>query len=112
FHNRIDFAYSKGIKKEKIIIDPGIGFGKRLEDNIEIIRKLEEFNEFDLPVLIGNSRKSFLGTISGEPDPLEREAETICANIVSILNGASILRVHHVGNAVKSVGVLKKLLNL
>jgi len=112
FHNRIDYALSKGIKKEKIIIDPGIGFGKRVEDNIKIIKRLEEFKEFELPILMGLSRKSFLGFISDEPIPVEREAETICANIVAILNGASIIRVHNVKNTVKSVKVLKKLVNM
>jgi dihydropteroate synthase len=109
FYSRIDFALCKGIKKEKIILDPGIGFGKRLEDNIEIVQRLAELKEFELPVLIGLSRKSFLGTISGETLPREREAETICANIIAILNGASIIRVHNVKNAVKSINVLKRL---
>jgi dihydropteroate synthase len=112
FHSRIEFALAKGIKKEKIIIDPGIGFGKRLEDNIEIIKKLEAFTEFDLPIMIGASRKSFLGSLGGETIPIEREAETITANIISILNGASIIRVHHVKNAVKSINVLKSLVDL
>jgi dihydropteroate synthase len=112
FHSRIDFALCKGIKKEKIILDPGIGFGKRVEDNIEIIRRLEELKEFDLPLLIGLSRKSFLGVLSGEPIPVEREAETLCANIIAILNGASIIRVHNVKNAAKSIKVLRKLITL
>lgn len=112
FHTRIEYALSRGIKKEKIIIDPGIGFGKRLEDNIEIIKRLAEFKEFELPILMGLSRKTFLGIISDEPIPAEREAETICANIIAILNGASIIRTHHVKNTVKSVKVLKKLVDL
>jgi dihydropteroate synthase len=112
FHSRIDYALAKGIKKERIIIDPGIGFGKRLEDNIEIIKKLEAFKEFELPIMIGTSRKSFLGSLGGEKIPFEREAETITANIISILNGASIIRVHHVKNAVKSINILKSLADL
>lgn len=112
FHNRIDFALSRGIKKEKIIIDPGIGFGKRLQDNIEIIRRLREFKEFEVPILMGVSRKSFLGALTGEPVAIEREPETIAANIFSILNGASIIRVHHVKNAVKTINILKNLANL
>jgi dihydropteroate synthase len=112
FHTQIDYALSKGIKKEKIIIDPGIGFGKRVEDNIEIIKRLEEFKEFELPILMGISRKSFLGIISDEPIPGEREAETICANIIAILNGAAIIRVHNVKNTVKSIKVLKKLVDM
>lgn len=109
FKERIKFSNSKGIKNEKIIIDPGIGFGKRVEDNIEILDNLRRFTEFGMPVLIGLSRKSFLGKISGESDPEFREIETVTANIVSILNGASILRVHNVENCLKSVKVLKEL---
>lgn len=109
FHVNINNALAKGIKKEKIIIDPGIGFGKRSEDNIEIIKKLAEFKQFETPILIGVSRKSFLGNISGEMNPEEREAETICANLISIINGASIIRVHNVKNAVKSIKIIKEL---
>jgi len=109
FENRIDYAYSKGIKKNKLIIDPGIGFGKRVEDNVEIIKRLREFKEFDLPILIGISRKSFLGKIAGEGDPKEREIETVTAGLIAILNGANIIRVHNVRNAVKSFKILKKL---
>lgn len=112
FHARIDLALAKGVKKERIILDPGIGFGKRLEDNISIFRNLETFKEFELPILIGASRKSFLGAISGEPDPSAREAETIAANIAAIIKGASIIRVHNVKNAVKSIKVLKRLADL
>ncbi len=108
FHNRIDYALSMGIKKEKLIIDPGIGFGKRVEDNIEIIKKLGDLMEFELPILIGLSRKSFLGALSGETNPIDREAEGLTANIVAIMNGASIIRVHNVKNAVKSIKVLKR----
>lgn len=112
FHNRIDYAISRGIKKEKIIIDPGIGFGKRAGDNIDIIKNLRQFKEFDLPILMGISRKSFLGALSGESIPVEREAESITANTVSMINGASIIRVHNVKNAVKSIAVLKKLTDI
>ncbi|MCK5055885.1 MAG: dihydropteroate synthase [Candidatus Aminicenantes bacterium] len=109
FHVNIDIALSKGIKKEKIIIDPGIGFGKKLQDNIEIIKKLSEFKEFEVPILIGVSRKSFLGAISGETNPAEREAETISANLIALMNGASLVRVHNVRNAVKSIKIFKEL---
>ncbi len=111
FHNRIDYAYSKGVKKEKIIIDPGIGFGKRVEDNIEIVKRLKEFKEFDLPIMMGLSRKTFLGKIAGEESPKEREVETITADVIAIINGVNIIRVHNVKNAVKSIKILKKLVD-
>jgi dihydropteroate synthase len=109
FQQRIDFALSHGIKKEKIILDPGIGFGKRLEDNITIIKNLGRFGEFDLPILIGISRKAFLGQLSGETVPEKRQAETIAANIIAVLNGAAIIRVHDVAQAVKAMKILKSL---
>jgi dihydropteroate synthase len=105
FQERIDYALSHGIKKEKIILDPGIGFGKRLEDNIAIIRNLKQFTEFDLPVLIGLSRKSFLGLLSGEKTPEKRGAETIAANLLAVRNGAAIIRVHDVEQMVKALKV-------
>jgi dihydropteroate synthase len=112
FRERIDYAMSHGIKKEKIILDPGIGFGKRLEDNIAIIKHLKEFREFDLPVMVGLSRKSFLGLLSGEKIPEKREVETIAANMLAVLNGASIIRVHDVANAVRSLKILRRLADL
>ncbi|MCX6554476.1 MAG: dihydropteroate synthase [Candidatus Aminicenantes bacterium] len=107
FQQRIDFALSHGIKKEKIILDPGIGFGKRLEDNVAIIKNLKRFGEFELPILVGVSRKSFLGRLSGEIVPEKRLAETITANVLAVLNGAAILRVHDVEATVKAMKILR-----
>lgn len=109
FQERIDYALGRGVKKEKIILDPGIGFGKRLEDNIAIIRNLKRFAEFDLPLLVGLSRKTFLGLLGGEKVPEKREAETIAANLVAARNGASILRVHDVAATVKALKVWRSL---
>ncbi len=109
FRERIDYAMSHGVKREKIILDPGIGFGKRLEDNIAIIRHLGHFTEFDLPVMVGLSRKSFLGLLGGEKVPEKREAETIAANLVAARNGAAILRVHDVAATVKALKVWRSL---
>ncbi len=109
FQERIEFAMSRGVKKEKIILDPGIGFGKRLEDNVAIIRRLGEFAEFELPVMVGLSRKSFLGLLSGEKAAEKREAETIAAGLVAVRNGATMLRVHDVAGMVKALKVWKNL---
>lgn len=105
FQERIDYALGRGVKKEKIILDPGIGFGKRLEDNIALIRQLKRFAKFELPLLVGVSRKSFLGLLSGEKTSEKREAETIAANLVAVRNGAAILRVHDVESTVKALKV-------
>lgn len=105
FQERIDHALSHEIKKEKLILDPGIGFGKRLEDNIAILRNLWQFTAFDLPVLVGLSRKSFLGLLSGEKVPEKRGAESLAANLLAVGYGASILRVHDVAATVKALKV-------
>lgn len=84
-----------GIKSDRIIVDPGIGFGKTLEQNLEIIRRLPELRTLDCPILVGTSRKSFIGSVLDRPveDRLMGTASTVCA---SILNGAHIVRVHDV----------------
>lgn len=95
FEERIWFALSKGIKRENIILDPGIGFGKTLEHNIEILRNLKKFKKFKLPILIGTSRKSFIGKILNT-DEKHRLEGTLATTVIAILNGADIIRVHDV----------------
>ncbi len=109
FQERIDYALSHDIKKEKLILDPGIGFGKRLEDNVAILRNLRQFAAFDLPLLVGLSRKAFLGLLSGEKVPEKRDAETLAANLLAVSNGAAILRVHDVAATVKALKVWRGL---
>jgi dihydropteroate synthase len=97
---RIDYAESRGIGREKIMIDPGLGFGKSREGNLEILGRLKEFRSLGRPVLIGASRKSFIaGTIGKEG----REIGTIAAVVASILNGANAVRVHDVSGALHAV---------
>ncbi|OQX94786.1 dihydropteroate synthase [candidate division KSB1 bacterium 4572_119] len=91
----INLAETAGIKKENIVVDPGIGFGKRLMDNYEIIKRLSEFNSLGCPVLIGPSRKSFIGKVLDLP-PQQRLEGTAAAITVAIQNGAHIIRVHDV----------------
>ncbi len=93
FKEKIKLAESYGIKE--IIIDPGIGFGKSLEENIEILRNLKELKKFNKPILIGTSRKGFLGKITDLPVN-ERLESSIASNIISIMNGANIIRVHDI----------------
>jgi dihydropteroate synthase len=90
---RIATAVKTGIPEERILIDPGIGFGKTLDHNLELIRNLGQLASLGRPVLIGLSRKAFLGTILDVPSG-ERIEGTIAANAAAILNGASIIRVH------------------
>ena len=92
---RIDFAVSRGIKENNILIDPGIGFGKRLEDNLAIIRELKEFRRLAKPIVVGVSRKSFIGTVLDLPIE-ERLLGTAASVTCAVMNGANILRVHDV----------------
>ena len=88
-------AVSAGIDSEKIIIDPGIGFGKRLEDNLAILKRLDELKSLGRPVLIGPSRKSFIGAITGKKEK-ERNFGTAASVSAAIIGGADIIRVHDV----------------
>ena len=97
---RIEYACSEGVKAEQIIIDPGIGFGKSKEGNFTIIKELKRFKALGRPVLVGASRKSFLG---GGVD--ERLMPTIAAHSAAILNGADIIRVHDVKEAVSAARI-------
>lgn len=93
---RMAFAEQAGIAIEKIIIDPGIGFGKRPQDNTEILRRLHELYALGRPILLGTSRKSFLGAITRRPVE-QRLEETIASCVIGVLHGANIVRVHDVG---------------
>lgn len=90
---RIDYAVRAGIRKEKIIIDPGIGFGKTLEDNYRLLNNIHRFRETGFPVLVGLSRKSLISRLIGDEDRLPA---TIALNTVAIQGGADIIRVHDV----------------
>jgi dihydropteroate synthase len=92
----IDIARRAGIAEEKIIIDPGIGFGKTVEHNLEVIKRLYEFTGFEKPILFGPSRKSFLGRVLGDIPVNQRLEGTAAAVAIGIINGASMIRVHDV----------------
>jgi len=109
----IEIAEQRGVKRESIVIDPGIGFGKSQEQNLELIAKLDQIiNAFpDFPLLIGTSRKSFLGRIladeNGKPAPVEERLHASLATMTAaILKGAHIVRVHDVRETVETVRVL------
>jgi len=90
----IQIALACGLERRAIAIDPGIGFGKTLEHNLLLLRHLREFGELGCPVLVGVSRKSFIGKLCNQPDPQRRIFGTAAACSVAIANGANILRVH------------------
>ncbi len=95
FDKSINIALKAGIKKEFIILDPGIGFGKTQEHNREVLARLGEFNDLGFPILLGTSRKSIVGTILNLP-PKDRLEGTLATSTMGIISGADILRVHDV----------------
>jgi dihydropteroate synthase len=99
--NTSEKAIKAGIDKESLVIDPGIGFGKTAEDNYSIIKKLSELKVLGFPIMIGPSRKSFIGKVVGG-EPHERIEGTAAAVTAAIINGAQIVRVHDVA-AMKKV---------
>jgi len=101
----VAFAQNCGISRRKIIIDPGIGFGKRVEDNLRIIQQLASLQSLNLPILIGISRKSFIAEIIKQPVE-NRLTGTITANTLAILNGANIVRVHDVPDALEMIRII------
>jgi dihydropteroate synthase len=113
FASRIGCAAEKGISKERIIIDPGIGFGKRLQDNLEILGRIEEFHELGVPVCLGVSRKSFIGKLLGKDGKIrgadERLYGTLGVNAWAALQGVQILRVHDAAEHAEMITMIKVL---
>ncbi len=106
FEQRLALAERAGIARNRIWLDPGIGFGKRVEHNLEILRRLREFTRFGLPLLIGVSRKSFIGKVLGDLPVAERLEGTAAAVAVAIMNGANVVRVHDVQAMVRVARVV------
>jgi dihydropteroate synthase len=96
----IKIADEAGILREDIILDPGIGFGKPARVDFQILRELDKYMLFGRPLLVGVSRKAFIGSLLGEPNPEDRLAGTIAATTVAVVNGASAIRAHDVTEAV------------
>jgi dihydropteroate synthase len=93
---RLSFAIREGIKEERIMVDPGIGFGKTLAHNLTLIDRLDELAALGRPIVIGTSRKSFIGRLTGRADPHDRVAGTVATNVLALERGASVFRVHDV----------------
>ena len=93
---RVAAVLKAGMPRDRIAIDPGLGFGKDVQQNLALIARLPEFAELGVPILVGASRKSFLGAITAEPDPAQRDAASVGAALVAASNGAAMLRVHAV----------------
>ncbi len=104
----LEAAYAAGLEADQIVIDPGLGFAKTTEQNLEILQNLERFHAFGLPILLGPSRKSFIGDVTGRPVH-EREYGTAAVAAVAVMKGVQILRVHEVKAARDAVRMAEAL---
>jgi dihydropteroate synthase len=93
---RAAFAVAEGVAEERITVDPGIGFGKTVAHNLELLRRIDEIVALGFPVLVGTSRKGFLGGLTGREDPHERVSATVATNVLAFERGATVFRVHDV----------------
>jgi dihydropteroate synthase len=106
---RIERAEASGIPRERIAIDPGIGFGKTFEHNLELLRNLDRFANLGCALLVGTSRKGFLGTLTGRPVG-ERATASVVSSLAAVARGANVVRVHDVGPMVDALKVWTALL--
>jgi len=107
----VNYSIGKGINKDKIIIDPGVGFGRSDKDNFLILRQLSSFKHLNLPILVGLSKRSFLGdALRGKMK--QTLISTIAANTLAILNGVNIIRVHNVEHVATMVNIIDSMMRL
>ncbi len=104
FERSLEIAGRAGIARDKIVLDPGIGFGKTLEQSIACIARLSEFKRFGLPLLVGASRKRFINSVTPSP-PDERLGGSLAAHLTAVRNGAAIVRAHDVAETVQALRV-------
>ena len=109
---RIERCLAMGVDRSKIIVDPGIGFGKRLEDNLQILRRFGELRKLKVPLMIAASRKSFIGMLNNsDSTPDERIGGSLAAAIAGVYAGANIVRAHDVAQTVEAVRVIDAIKN-
>ena len=111
FEKKIKLLRLKGIKHNKIILDPGIGFGKNLKHNMSLIRNISIFHSLGFPILVGNSRKRFIKEISGKNDSKFRNGGTIASSIYLMMQGVQILRIHDVNETIQGLKIFKNIIN-
>ena len=110
FENKIESLRSAGIKHNNIIIDPGIGFGKNLKHNMNLISNISIFHTLGFPILVGNSRKRFIKELSGINDTNKRVGGTVASSIYLMTQGVQILRIHDVNELIQGLKVFKELI--
>ncbi len=106
---RMEFAVGQGIVEERVWLDPGIGFGKTLEHNLELLRRLGELRELGRPLVVGTSRKSFIGKVDGS-DVEDRIGGSIATSVLAVAEGADVLRVHDVAEMAQALAVANAVL--
>ena len=111
FDEKIKLLRSKGIKHNNIILDPGIGFGKKLKHNMNLIRRVSIFHSLGFPILVGNSRKRFIKDISKKNDSYTRIGGTISSSLYLMMQGVQILRIHDVNEVMQAIKVFKEIIN-
>ena len=111
FEDKIKIIRSKGIKHNNIILDPGIGFGKNLKHNMSLIHNISIFHSLGFPLLVGNSRKSFIKDLSGKNDSKSRVGGTISSSIYLMMQGVQILRIHDINEVTQGLKIFKKIIN-
>ena len=111
FEEKIKLLRSKGIKHNNIILDPGIGFGKKLKHNMNLIRCVSIFHSLGFPILVGNSRKRFIKDIAKKNDSYTRIGGTISSSLYLMMQGVQILRIHDVNEVMQAIKVFKELIN-
>jgi dihydropteroate synthase len=110
FEEKINFLRSIGIKHNNIIIDPGIGFGKNLKHNMNLITDISIYHTLGFPILVGNSRKKFIKEISEKNDTKKRIGGTVASSIYLMMQGVHILRIHDINELIQGIKVFKKLI--
>ena len=110
FEEKIKFLRLKGIKHNNIILDPGIGFGKNLKHNMNLIKNISIFHTLGFPILLGLSRKKFIKDLSGNNDSKERLGGTIASSLYAVMQGVQVLRIHDVNELRQSIKVFKELI--
>ncbi|MDA9710122.1 dihydropteroate synthase [Candidatus Pelagibacter sp.] len=111
FEEKINLLRTKGINHNNIILDPGIGFGKNLKHNMTLIHNISIFHSLGFPILVGNSRKSFIKKLSGKNDSILRIGGTMASSIFLMMQGVQILRIHDVNEIMQGIKVFKKIIN-
>ena len=110
FERKIKQLREIGIKHNNIILDPGIGFGKNLKHNMNLIRGVSIFHSLGFPILVGNSRKRFIKELSGKNDTKLRIGGTVASTLYLMMQGVQILRIHDVNEILQGIKIFKQLL--